>query len=128
MIKLLFLMIGGALGTLARYLASGLAHRMTNSLFPVGTLLVNSIGSLLIGIAWALWEQSSVPGYIRLFVLVGFFGGFTTFSSFSLETMNLIRENEIRLALFNILANNILGILLVFGGFFLTRMIINTID
>jgi len=121
-------MPGGALGTLARYLASGLAHRMTGSLFPVGTLLVNSVGSLLIGIAWALWEQSSVPSYIRLFVLVGFFGGFTTFSSFSLETMNLIRDNEIKMALFNILANNILSVLLVFGGFFLTRLLINTID
>jgi CrcB protein len=128
MVKLLFLMTGGALGTLARYLASGLAHRMTGSLFPVGTLLVNSVGSLLIGIAWALWEQSSVPSYIRLFVLVGFFGGFTTFSSFSLETMNLIRDNEIKMALFNILANNILGVLLVFGGFFLTRLLINTLD
>lgn len=128
MVKLLFLMTGGALGTLSRYLASGLAHRLTGSLFPVGTLLVNSVGSLLIGIAWALWEQSSVPGYIRLFVLVGFFGGFTTFSSFSLETMHLIRENEVKLALFNILANNILGILLVFGGFFLTRLLINNID
>ncbi len=128
MVKLLFLMTGGALGTLARYLASGLAHRVTDSLFPVGTLLVNAVGSLLIGIAWALWEQSSVPGYIRLFVLVGFFGGFTTFSSFSLETLNLIRENEMRMALFNILANNILAIFLVFGGFFLTRLLMHTID
>ena len=128
MVKLLFLMTGGALGTLARYLASGLAHRLTGSLFPVGTLLVNAAGSLLIGITWALWEQSSVPSYIRLFVLVGFFGGFTTFSSFSLETMNLIRDNEMRLAMFNILTNNILGILLVFGGFYLTRLLINTID
>lgn len=121
-------MTGGALGTLARYLASGLAHRLTGSLFPVGTLLVNAAGALLIGITWALWEQSSVPNYIRLFVLVGFFGGFTTFSSFSLETMNLIRDNEMRMALFNILTNNILGILLVFGGFYLTRLLINTID
>jgi len=128
MVKLLFLMTGGALGTLARYLASGLAHRMTGSLFPLGTLLVNSVGSLMIGIAWALWEQSSVPSYIRLFVLVGFFGGFTTFSSFSLETMNLIRDNEIKMALVNILANNFLGVLFVFGGFFLTRLLINTID
>lgn len=53
MVKLLFLMTGGALGTLARYLASGLAHRMTGSLFPLGTLFVNSVGSLLIGIVWA---------------------------------------------------------------------------
>jgi CrcB protein len=128
MVKLLFLMTGGALGTLARYLASGLAHRMTDSLFPVGTLLVNAAGSLLIGIAWALWEQSSVPSYIRTFLLIGFFGGFTTFSSFSLETMNLVRENELKLAFLNILVNNFLGILLVFGGFFGTRMLIDNLS
>lgn len=128
MIKLLFLMTGGALGTLARYASSGLAHRLTNTLFPVGTLLVNSAGSLMIGIVWALWEQSSTPSYIRTFLLIGFFGGFTTFSSFSLETMNLIHENEMRLAILNILANNILSIILVFGGFFLTRLLINTME
>ncbi len=78
MIKLLFLMTGGALGTLARYAASGLAHRMTETLFPVGTLVVNSAGSLLIGIA-----------------------------------------------VLNILANNILGIIFVFAGFFATHFLIN---
>jgi CrcB protein len=127
MIKLLFLMTGGALGTLARYAASGLAHRMTTTLFPVGTLLVNSVGSLLIGIVWAFWEDSSTPAYIRTFLLVGFFGGFTTFSSFSLETLNLIRDNEIKLAALNILANNIVGITFVFAGFFGTRLLMNSI-
>ncbi|MFC2098120.1 fluoride efflux transporter CrcB [Bacteroidota bacterium] len=124
MIKLLFLMTGGALGTLARYAASGLAHRWTDSLFPIGTLVVNSIGSLLIGIVWAFWEDSLIPGYIRTFLLIGFFGGFTTFSSFSLETLNLIRDNEVKLAVLNIFANNIIGILFVFGGFFTTRLLI----
>lgn len=127
MIKLLFLMTGGALGTLARYAASGLAHRLTDSLFPVGTMLVNTAGSLLIGIAWAFWEDSSLPAYIRSFLFIGFFGGFTTFSTFSLETLNLIRDNEIRLAALNILANNILCILFVFGGFFATRLFMNAI-
>ncbi len=126
MIKILLLMAGGALGTLARYAASGLAHRMTDSIFPIGTLVVNSIGSLLIGVVWAIWADSTIPGYIRTFVLIGFFGGFTTFSSFSLETMNLIRDNEVKLAFLNILANNLIGILFVFGGFFLTRFLISS--
>ncbi len=117
-------MTGGALGTLARYSVSGLAHRMTTTLFPVGTLLVNSVGSLLIGIVWAFWEDSSTPVYIRTFLLIGFFGGFTTFSSFSLETLNLIRDNELKLAVLNIFANNITGILFVFAGFFATRFLI----
>jgi CrcB protein len=126
MIKLLFLVTGGALGTLARYAASGLAHRISDTLFPLGTLVVNSTGSLLIGIAWALMEDSSLPGYIRTFLFIGFFGGFTTFSTFSLETLNLVRDNEIKLAALNILANNIIAIVFVFAGFFLTRLFINT--
>ena len=127
MIKILFLMTGGALGTLARYVAAGLAHRVTGTLFPIGTLIVNASGSLLIGIVWAFWEDSSMPSYIRTFLLIGFFGGFTTFSSFSLETMNLVRDNEMKLAVLNILANNILGIVMVFGGFLLTRFFMNLI-
>lgn len=125
MIKLLLLMTGGALGTLTRYAASGLVHRMTDTLFPLGTLIVNSTGSLLIGIVWAFLENSGLPGYIRTFLFIGFFGGFTTFSTFSLETLNLVRDNEIRLAAMNILANNIIGIVFVFAGFFLTRVFMN---
>ena len=119
-------MTGGALGTLARYVAAGLAHRVTNTMFPLGTLIVNAGGSLLIGVVWAFWEDSSVPSYIRTFLLVGFFGGFTTFSSFSLETMNLVRDNEMKLAVLNVLANNVIGITLVFGGYLLTRLFINS--
>ena len=120
-------MTGGALGTLARYVTAGLAHRLFNTVFPLGTLVVNASGSLLIGIVWAFWEDSSMPSYIRTFLLIGFFGGFTTFSSFSLETMNLVRDNEMKLAVLNILANNFIGIAMVFGGYFLTRLFMNTI-
>ena len=127
MVKIIFLLTGGALGTLARYALSGFAHRSTESLFPIGTLMVNSLGSLCIGMVWAIWEDSAIPGYIRTFVLIGFFGGFTTFSSFSLETMNLVRDQEIRLAVLNILANNVLGILLVFGGYFAVKWLITII-
>jgi CrcB protein len=127
MIKLLFLMTGGALGTLARYAASGFAHRISGTFFPIGTLVVNSGGSLLIGIAWAIMENSAIPGYIRSFLLIGFFGGFTTFSTFSLETLNLVRDNEIRLAAWNVLANNVIGIIFVFAGFFLTRGFMNSV-
>ena len=121
-------MCGGALGTLARYGVSGLAHRMTDSLFPLGTLIVNSAGSLLIGIVWAVWEDSTIPVYIRTFLMIGFFGGFTTFSSFSLETLNLVRDNEIGLAALNVLANNLLGISFAFAGFFATRYLISALN
>ena len=125
--KILFLMTGGALGTLARYAASGLAHRISDSIFPIGTMVVNSLGSLLIGIIWAIWEDSAVPPYIRSFILIGFFGGFTTFSTFSLETMILVRDHEIKMAVLNILANNIPGILFVFGGYFTARWLMTAL-
>jgi len=119
------LMSGGALGTIARYALSGLTHRITGPVFPWGTLLVNLTGSFIIGIVWAMGEDSAMPSYMRTFLFIGFFGGFTTFSTFSLETMNLMRDNEYQLAAINILANNVFGILLVFGGYLLTRSLIS---
>lgn len=118
------LLSGGALGTLARYALSGMTHRVMGPVFPWGTLVVNMTGSLFIGIIWALGEGSGMPGYMKTFLFIGFFGGFTTFSSFSLETMNLLRDGQSLLAAFNILANNIFGILMVFSGFISTRWFI----
>ena len=117
MVKVLLLLSGGALGTLARYSVSGWVHRFFESSFPYGTLAVNLIGSFIIGLLWGLVETSTLSSNTRSFVFIGILGGFTTFSSYSLETLNLFRDGEIKLALANILANNILGLVLVFIGF-----------
>ena len=124
MIKLGLLLAGGALGTVARYLVSGWAHRLTDSTFPSGTLIVNLAGSFLIGLMWGLTETQNFSTNLRVFIYIGLFGGFTTFSSFAFETFNLFKDNEIKLAFYNILANNVLGIALVFGGILLGRLII----
>ncbi len=124
MIKLGMLLAGGALGTVARYLVSGWAHRLTDSTFPFGTLIVNLAGSFLIGLIWGLTETQNFSTNLRVFIYIGLFGGFTTFSSFAFETFNLFKDNEIKLAFYNILANNVLGIALVFGGIMLGRLII----
>ncbi len=117
MIKILLLLSGGALGTLARYSVSGWVHRLFESSFPYGTLAVNLIGSFIIGLLWGLVENSTLSSNTRTFVFIGILGGFTTFSSYSLETLNLFRDGEIKLALANVLANNVLGLVLVVAGY-----------
>jgi fluoride exporter len=89
--------LGGALGSVARYAASGLAARLLGSGFPWGTLLVNVVGSLAIGALAALVTPDGRPllgSDARWFWMVGVLGGFTTFSAFSLETLQLARSGE----------------------------------
>ncbi|MFC2102384.1 fluoride efflux transporter FluC [Bacteroidota bacterium] len=125
--KLIFLLAGGAIGTLGRYLISGWVHQIYLGLFPLGTLIVNGTGSFVIGLIWGMTELTSVPSTMRTFIFIGILGGFTTFSSFALESMNLFRDGEIKLGIVNILANNFLALFLVFGGYFLGRGLINLI-
>lgn len=125
MTKVGFLVLGGALGTLARYAVSGLAHRILGSDFPYGTLSVNLLGSFVIGTLWGLFESESMSSGLRSFAFIGFLGGFTTFSSYTLETLNLVRDGQTKIALVNVLVNNLLGLALVFGGFVLARVFRN---
>jgi len=124
MIKMILLAAGGAIGTLLRYILSGLTYRFFNGVFPWGTLCVNLAGSFVIGFLWGFFEAENLSLYARNFVFIGILGGFTTFSTFTLESFNLLRDNEIGLALSNILASTILGIALVFIGFFTARHLI----
>lgn len=123
MVKILLILLGGALGTLARYGASGFAQQKYNGVFPVGTLTVNLVGSFLIGLLWGIAENSTLNPNIRTFLFIGILGGFTTFSTFSLETLNLLRDGEFKLALVNILLNNVIGIILAFVGLLLAKNI-----
>ena len=95
----LFLLVttGGALGTAARYVISGLVANAFGETFPWGTLIVNVSGSFIIGFFFTLTAPDGrlfVSGQTRQFVMTGICGGYTTFSSFSLQTMNLIRDGE----------------------------------
>jgi len=82
MYKIIFLMAGGALGTLSRFYVAGLSHKFLAGLMPWGTLVVNSAGAFFIGLFWALFELKDVSPNTRMFIAVGFLGGFTTFSTF----------------------------------------------
>jgi CrcB protein len=93
----LWVALGGALGSVARFACSGLAARWIGSSFPWSTLLVNVAGSFAIGLLASLASSAGRPllgADARAFVLVGILGGFTTFSSFSLETLTLARNGS----------------------------------
>ena len=113
-------LIGGFFGGISRFLLSGLVGRSVGETFPWGTLLVNISGALAIG---AFAGAARVHGGIfasdlfRDFMVVGLFGGYTTVSSFSLQTLNLALDGERRLAVFNVVASSILCVLCVAVGF-----------
>ena len=111
--------LGGALGSIARYGLSGLVANWFGETFPWGTLLINVTGSFVIGFFATLSEPDGrlfVSSPTRTFVMVGLCGGFTTFSSFSLQTLNLIRGDEWAKAGGNVLGSVALCLLAVFLG------------
>lgn len=125
MLKLLFIGLGGAIGTILRYLFSNIDYRFSGGVFPVSTLVINLIGSLIIGFLWGWFDRLTISPTLRMFIFMGIIGGFTTFSTFSLENFNLLRDGEVKIALINIFASNIGGIGLVFLGFFASKTVLN---
>ena len=123
--KIALIFLGGGLGSVVRYYTSDYLQRLSNLIFPIGTLGVNALGGLIIGILWAFVELIEVPPSARFFLLTGFLGGFTTFSTYSLETMNLLRDKEYVYMLVNIILNNALAIFGTIIGFLFTRWILN---
>lgn len=110
--------LGGALGSVFRYLLGTWIQALSKSIdFPYGTLAVNLTGCFLIGFLAQLAEaRGAFASETRLFVFIGILGGFTTFSSFGNETVNLLREGGTLNALANVGANVIVGLLLVWLG------------
>ena len=112
--------LGGALGSVARYAFSGVAVRWLGAGFPYGTLFVNVTGSFTIGLLAALVASDGRPllgADARAFLLVGVLGGFTTFSSFSLETLNLARSGAVGPAVLNVACSVVLCLAAVTLGF-----------
>ena len=117
MLQELFVGLGGFAGAVSRYGVNALAGRFYAGTLPVGTLLVNIVGSFLIGLitAWAAKTQA-MPKELLLFLTVGFMGGFTTFSSFSLDSINLLEQGKIGIAALNISFNVALCIFMCWIG------------
>ena len=121
--KFLAIAVGGATGALLRYAVSGLAYTLFGETFPWGTLSVNLLGCLLIGFLWQTFETAALAPNARALIFVGGLGAFTTFSTYGLESLSLLRGGQLRLGLLNILGSNVLGLLAVFLGFVLARLL-----
>lgn len=119
--KLLYIGLGGAVGSILRYSLSGVAQRFGDASFPTGTLAVNIIGCFAIGILYEMFERSLITESMRAFAMIGLLGGLTTFSTFGLESVNLLRDGEQKLAVINIVGTNLLCITALFVGLFLAR-------
>ena|SRR5436190_106663 len=123
MLKLLLIAVGGAAGTLARYGTGTVLRDVSGRTgFPWGTLAVNLIGCFVIGYLSSLFlERMVVRSEYQLMLTVGFLGGYTTFSTFGLETANLLNNRQYFFFAANLLLSNVLGIALVIVGLKLGR-------
>lgn len=107
---------GGCIGTILRYILGGIPYKFLDTSFPFGTLLVNFIGAFLIGYFMEIsLTRSTISDTTRMFVAIGILGGFTTFSTFSYETMALLKAGNTFYAVLNMVVTNFL----CFGGTFL---------
>ena len=116
--------LAGALGALCRYWLAGFVQQMTGQGFPLGTAMVNILGCFLFGfIATLIDERMVLPPEAKVYLLTGFMGAFTTFSTYTFETASLIRYSQWLLAGANILGQTLLGLMFLFMGIFLARLL-----
>ena len=124
MIAYLWVAIGGALGSVSRFWLSGLVARQFGETFPWGTIVINVTGSFVIGVIGALADpegrmDSQSRAFATQFLMIGICGGYTTFSSFSLQTLNLLRDREWLYAGGNVLLSVVLCLVAVWLGWLL---------
>lgn len=124
MVRVLWVAFGGAIGSVARYLVDGWVLRVAGPLFPSGTFVVNVLGCLVFGlVAGAADERFMVAPSGRAFILIGILGGFTTFSTFTFETLQLVRDAEFARAMLNVAGQVVLGFLAMWAGYAAARVL-----
>lgn len=123
MLNVLIVGLGGFFGAIARYLVGSLFFRFVPTAFPFGTLTINFVGAILIGmISEYSLKITPVQPLLYLFITIGILGGFTTFSTFSLETVNLFESGKIAAGLINVIASVMLCLLGVVIGKYMTKL------
>jgi CrcB protein len=122
--KLVIMFAAGGCGALSRYALAGVVQRATGPEFPWGTALVNVAGCFLAGLLWSVFEgRFTIGAEARAVVMIGFLGAFTTFSTFMLETSQLLRDAEYLQAFGNLAFQNGAGIVALFAGLIAGRLI-----
>lgn len=122
--KFFFISLAGGLGALSRYVLSGIIQQMVGRSFPVGTAMVNILGCFLFGFLVTLVdERAALPSGIKPYLLTGFMGAFTTFSTYIFETASLLRYSQWMWAAANVLGQTLLGFAFLFAGIVLARAI-----
>ena len=118
----LLIAMGGALGSMARFASTSYLTPMLSFKFPFGTFVINILGSFLIGVAYVLLvEKANISPLYRLFFMTGFLGGYTTFSAFSLEILQLWQEGHVLNAMFYAISSVVLGLLVTFAGMLIAQ-------
>ncbi len=124
LINTLAVALGGAVGSIARFWSGHYFGNWFGTTFPWATLFVNTIGSAFLGYVFSLSlaKPGAIDPNLRLLLTTGFSGGFTTFSAFAWETLNLYQKGDTTLAIANVASNLVLGLLAVFLGYLLGRI------
>lgn len=123
MSRLVYILLGGAIGAGLRYGVSMLTVRWIGVHFPWGTLAVNVLGSLVAGFLWGMLGGVSTESRTHALFFIGLLGAFTTFSTYALDSLRLFQEDRVAEALANVAANNLGALLAVFAGFSLARIL-----
>lgn len=126
MSKFVAVALGGALGSVGRYCIALMVGRFSRYSFPFETLAANLAGCLLIGLLWGYFERAQISNEFRLFLFTGMLGGFTTFSTFARENVQLLRSGELLQAFTYLLISNFFGLILVAAGFMVSVHFLNS--
>jgi CrcB protein len=121
---LLFLAVGGAFGAVSRYLVQGWVQDLTGGRFPWGTFAVNISGSFVLGLVFALaMDRAILSPEVRVPVMIGFIGSYTTFSTLMLESWTLVEEGDIAHVLVNLAGSVVIGMVAVVAGLAVGRLL-----